>query len=206
MSTESVTQSPGRVFAQRVYEIRERRGLRQKDLADRLTAIGRPTHRMTVAKIEDARNPDAKPGNVTRAENVSVGELLAFALALNVSPVHLIVPREDDATVAVTPKAAAGAAFVREWIRGRRPLWTRDVPGSARALFEWLTEIPKNELAERITEGRTSGLDPLEQMVVEQAVRGEARELVEHLMEPDAVRALLEEASYIDEVKGEQDG
>src|SRR5213592_2796553 len=110
MSSKSVHPLvPGQVLAQRIKEIRGRRRWTQQDLADRLCEIGWETHRLTIAKIE-------KGG--TRARNASLQEVLAIAAALNVAPVHLFVPLEDDASVEIAPKFVASAPRVREWVRG----------------------------------------------------------------------------------------
>jgi transcriptional regulator with XRE-family HTH domain len=100
---------PEQVFAQRVREIRTRRGWTQQKLAERLSELGLPTDRTTVLKIEK--------GETTRARNVSLREALAIAAALEVAPVHLIAPLEDDVLVAVTDEHVITAKHLRGWIR-----------------------------------------------------------------------------------------
>jgi len=129
MRTESEHHTPGQVLAHRVREARKRRDWTQQQLADRLRELGFPTHRLTIAKIE-------KGG--TRAENAPLREVLALAAALDVAPVHLLVPLEDEAMVAVTPELFSQARHVRAWIRGRNILRGGD-------LAQYLAEMPDSE-------------------------------------------------------------
>jgi transcriptional regulator with XRE-family HTH domain len=70
---------------------------------------------------------------------VTLDEAMALALALNVAPVHLFLPRDDDADVEITSKVHARAADVRAWVRGERPVphvdevaYRQEVPDSER--------------------------------------------------------------------------
>jgi transcriptional regulator with XRE-family HTH domain len=196
-----LSQSPGQVFGQRVYETRERLGLTQQQLANRLEEIGhKPMHRMTVAKIEAGRDG---PWQSVRAERVTLAETLAFAAALNVAPVHLITPLADEVPVAITRKHAARASVLRQWIRGDVPLWPRRTQVSVRDYIEWLTSRPEAELVAWITSRRLSELGPLERELVGEAVRGEARNLVERLVDPDEFKAALDAAARFDTIKRE---
>lgn len=192
--------TPGQVFAQRVQETRERLKLSKQQLADRVEAIGfKPMHRMTVTKIEAGREA---PWASTRAERVTLAEVLAFAAALNVSPVHLIAPLDDDQAVTVTPKLTTRAATLRGWIRGKHPLWTSDM-ASARSFLEWLTARPVSELIDWIASRRLRQLGRLERELLGVAAHGQATELVEQLLEPDEFKKALESAEYLDEVEQE---
>lgn len=126
----------GKVFAKRLRDVRERKQLTQEQLSKLLEELGVTIHRATIAKIE---NGD------TRAENISVRDLLAFAAALNVAPVHLIVPFEDEVELAITRSVAAWPSQARGWIRGNNVLRSEDdeqffythIP---RVEFDWLLE------------------------------------------------------------------
>jgi transcriptional regulator with XRE-family HTH domain len=98
------------VFARRVREARKRRGWSQAQLADRLAEIGYTgIGRATVAKIEDATS--------TRS-NASLEDVLAIAAALDCSPLHLIVPLEDDELLQITAGLPpAQAVLIRDWVR-----------------------------------------------------------------------------------------
>ena len=56
---------------------------------------------------------------IARRENISVAELLAFAVVPDVAPVHLLVPPEGAEPYAV-PTVTLDQA--RAWIRGTKPL------------------------------------------------------------------------------------
>jgi hypothetical protein len=56
---------------------------------------------------------------IARRENISVAELLAFAVVPDVAPVHLLVPPEGAEPYAVTTVTLEQA---RAWIRGTKPL------------------------------------------------------------------------------------
>lgn len=125
----SERRTPTSVIAKRVREVRDRRGLTAEQLAERLVALGVNWQRSTVAKLENDKR-----------ENVTVTEWLALAAALNVAPVHLLIPPdagEDDA-YQVTPETQVAATTARDWIRGRHPL-----PGARRR--EFAAEAPDDE-------------------------------------------------------------
>lgn len=130
VSTESEHASTWEVFARRVKAVREGRGWTQKQLAARLTEIGFPTDRVTIHKIESGG---------TRARNVPLREALAIAAALELAPVHLFAPLEDEAMVAVTETDVVPAAHLRDWIRGGSVL-----PGHNKRRY--LAEMPESEL------------------------------------------------------------
>ncbi|WP_405425533.1 helix-turn-helix domain-containing protein [Streptomyces erythrochromogenes] len=96
--------------AQRVRDVRKRKGLTTQQLAERLQANGLPWERTTVVKFEGGRR-----------QSVAVDELLALALALDVAPIHLLVPL-DDRPYAITPTRTEDANDVRAWVRGEEPL------------------------------------------------------------------------------------
>lgn len=118
---------PADVLAQRVKEVRKRRGLTASELADLMVEQGVKWNRSIVANFESGRR-----------RSVSVEELLALAYVLDVSPIHLLVPLTDGTWYHFTPDRATPAGFVREWIRGRHPLQSTN----ARLFF---SEVPDKE-------------------------------------------------------------
>lgn len=116
-----------KVAGRQVAEVRERRGWSQADLAERVNdLVGEGWHQTTVAKIEKGQR------------QIDVRALLFLAVALDVSPLHLIVPRDDDAVLTVTEKHEVSASEARAWIRGEQPL-----PDMDDRVFR--TEVPDAE-------------------------------------------------------------
>ncbi|MFG1921091.1 helix-turn-helix domain-containing protein [Cryptosporangium sp. NPDC048952] len=101
------------MVALQVRAIRQRRGMTAQQLVDRCTAQGfvGMTANM-LANIETGRR------------DVSVDELLAFALALDVPPASLLTPAHDrPLTVAVTDQVTVtDRDALSDWICGHQPL------------------------------------------------------------------------------------
>jgi transcriptional regulator with XRE-family HTH domain len=87
---------------------RQARGLTQQGLAERLSVLGRGLHPTAISRIEQG----------DRA--VTVDELFALAVALNVSPMALIAP--DSGVTPVVGEERRSAEEVRAWISGERSL------------------------------------------------------------------------------------
>ena len=135
----------GRIFAIRLAQAR--RGLTQSELAKKIRAMGVSMDRATIAKIEAG----AASGR-TKGRKVSIEELLILAAALGVSPIHLLVPLDDESPVAVTPEVTRSARSVRAWIRGQIPLREAD----ARTFY---SEAPPNEFQEILAVARRHSLE-----------------------------------------------
>ncbi len=118
---------PTEVVAGRVRELRKRKGWSGARLAGELALVGLPWDRSIVANLENGRRA-----------SVSVEELLALAYVLDVAPVHLLVPVENDVPYRPTPVWETDSARVREWVRGREPLTSTD----PRTYF---SEVPTQE-------------------------------------------------------------
>jgi transcriptional regulator with XRE-family HTH domain len=122
--------TPARVFGARVRELRQRRGLSQGELADRLHL-----HRTTVNKIESGALGD-----------VSISQLFAFAEGLGTSPIYLLTPGDEGPDLELTTGGrVVDANAARDWIRGSPPPETDalefflDLPRSEQRL--WLRRI-----------------------------------------------------------------
>jgi transcriptional regulator with XRE-family HTH domain len=128
MEQDAAPLSPTQVVAKRVREVRQKRGLTAAQLAEQMTRVGVPWKRGVVAKLESG----------LRAA-VSVEELLALAYVLDVAPVHLLVPFDDDEQpYRATPTQVEPAGFVRDWIRGQWYLEGTDVR-------DFFSELPEHE-------------------------------------------------------------
>lgn len=104
-----------RTVGEQVRRHRDRKGWSQARLADELLILAEPIDRVVLHRIEKG------------TRGVSVDEVLILALALGVSPAHLMLPNETMAPVEV----AAGFPPVRgyealSWLRGTFPLLPAD--------------------------------------------------------------------------------
>lgn len=147
------------VIARRVREVRARHGMTAQQLADKLRESGVPWDRATVTKLETGRR-----------QNVTVGEMFALARALDVAPVHLMVPVEGQ-RVEVTPNEVQDAERVRSWVRGLSTL-----PGTNLRIF--YSEAPVSEFRDDV-----------------QAIRDKARELSGKDVDEATVLRFLEEGT-----------
>jgi transcriptional regulator with XRE-family HTH domain len=135
-------ETPGQVVARRVREVRERRGWSRDRLVARLTELGVEMGRPTISRIESGRG---------RAENVTVNELLALAAALDVAPVHLMVPLEDEARLAITSDWQPTALDARAWIRGT------GTTVDSENLRVYYSEVPDREFELIVNQSRQAG-------------------------------------------------
>ena len=104
---------PSKVFRGRVKEARKARGWTQRDLAAALEKVD--------VKIDAS--------NITRLESgsrtVTLDEVIAIAVVLGVSPLHLIVPLDDNGAQ-LTPALTVTTQEARAWLRGQTPLKESD--------------------------------------------------------------------------------
>jgi transcriptional regulator with XRE-family HTH domain len=103
--------TPEQVFGDRLREARKRKDWTQEQLAARLSQLGYPLSQTMISKLEKGR-----------AKLTALRNLFALAVALDVSPLNLIVPLEDDEDVPleVINGIRVPAPVARAWIRG---LW-----------------------------------------------------------------------------------
>lgn len=103
-----------------IRETRKRRGLQLGQLSERLTDVGRPMGASALSKIE--------AGN----RRVTVDDLAALALALDVSPTFLLAPTGEEEHAGITPTVSGATADVLAWVAGERPLPGTDRDGRTR--------------------------------------------------------------------------
>lgn len=131
--TDATAISARHVLAENLASIRARVGMASaQELADKVKELGGRLDRAAIAKIE------------SKTRNVSLDEALLLAAALDVAPVHLIFPLDDDRAVEIASRSQpVPARDAREWLRGREPL-----PGTNEKLFRsaW---IPDSEWGAR---------------------------------------------------------
>lgn len=133
---DMATELPGPidVFASRLRTIRDKRGLSARQLAEAVTRLGVPWDRSGIAKLE------------TRTRrNVTIEDLFAFSLALNVAPLALLVPDDDAAEVVVAPgeseegRVTAAGEQLGKWIAGDDLLGEK----TTRSVFDFMGASPR---------------------------------------------------------------
>src|SRR6266511_1852291 len=99
---------PGVIFARRVKEARKRRDWSQQTLADRLTELGYPMTRVVLTKLEAGKR------------QATLEDIFAFAVALGVAPVHLLVAL--DVWLSELPASEQESLMKSQLTRGASPL------------------------------------------------------------------------------------
>ncbi len=165
--SEKSALTPGMIFGRRVKEARKSRGLTQRSLAELLTESDYKTDRTTVVRIEKGFRAD-----------VSLSDLFAYAQALDVFPVHLLVPLEDEAPVAVTPSRVIPARKARAWIRGEELLRGAD----PRGVFD---QLPEREQRALVEAALTKDLDALGRALMTEKTAEKTQEVLDELREKE---------------------
>jgi transcriptional regulator with XRE-family HTH domain len=101
---------PSEVFAARLREVRNRRGLSQDALAQQMTDSGRPLSKAALLRIEKGK------GFEEGGRGLLLDEALALAVTLNAAPAHLLSPPGDGGYVMLTDKLGMDADAVRDWL------------------------------------------------------------------------------------------
>lgn len=157
--------SPTTTVAERVKDLRQRRGWTAAELALRCADKGLDGfNRSVLANIESGRR-----------KYVTVDELVALAYVLDVAPIHLLVPVEVDQTVdehfyGVCPDVFLPVPEARAWVRGSHAPATVDprVYYSEVPLDEWK---PPQLTSEQVVE-RGEELDVYRDIVVQASPPG----------------------------------
>jgi transcriptional regulator with XRE-family HTH domain len=89
---------------------RLRGAMTYRELSDRLDQLGRPIPVLGLSRIENA------------ARRVDADDLVALAVALDVSPAALLMPREVTEVVPLTRKRGASWQAAWRWANGEQPL------------------------------------------------------------------------------------
>jgi transcriptional regulator with XRE-family HTH domain len=108
--TRSKMRAPHDVAIARIRQLRKRNGYTQQQLADQLNLLGAQTDRAAVAKVELGQR------------GLSLNEAFQYAMALNVAPVHLFAPTDDDDPISLGPNLTVSPHEMRRWVRGQQPL------------------------------------------------------------------------------------
>lgn len=111
--------------ARNLAAVRESRHMSQGELAGRLTELGRPMSASVVSKTEK------------QDRRMDVDDLVAFAVALGVTPNRLLLPASirDDEPVELLPEVRVSAMDAWKWATGDEPLPNGAAPGSLQILI-----------------------------------------------------------------------
>lgn len=162
------------IVAERVQQVRKRRGWTVKQLAERCAEIGaEELTAQALYNIGNGRRDEA--GH--RRRFVTVDEVVALALALDVAPVHLVIPPDaaDEDEYRITPTSVVSVRDVRAWFRGYYPVLGRSVR-------DFHGEAPESEygLMQLAPQARTDpdeairGIDELMQLLEDARARAVA--------------------------------
>lgn len=124
---------PTAALVANVRRLRRKRGLTAEELADRLTELGVKIGRVGVVKLEGGNR-----------KSVAIEELFALAVALNVSPLTLLVSTGDYDQMEVTPTTTATSVEVGKWVAGDKRLRNEGVP----AWMDFVRELPHWKMVE----------------------------------------------------------
>jgi transcriptional regulator with XRE-family HTH domain len=186
------------MVARRVREVRRRRGLSVAQLAQRCADVGVPELTAQALYNLEAGRAD-KRGRRRRA--VTVDELLVLALALDVAPVHLLVPLDDDEVAyPVTPTRGEPAGEIRDWVRGAAALDGTD----QRSFFSEVPEHEWQQVTERTHVHRGGQLDTVRERRLAELLA--VRPDLAALMEADRRTAEETLARLRHQKEGRQDG
>jgi transcriptional regulator with XRE-family HTH domain len=112
----------GEQVVRNLENLRAARGYSFRDLAARVAKIGRPILPSAVHSITQHKR------------RVDVDDLVALAMALNVNPSALLLPRDitDGSEVDLTPTVRQRATVAWAWMDGQMPLPAEQVDGAVR--------------------------------------------------------------------------
>jgi transcriptional regulator with XRE-family HTH domain len=115
----------GERAAANLAEIRKARHMEQAEVADRMNKLGRPMSAPVVSKTE---NHDRR---------IDVDDLVAFAVALGVTPNRLLLPGSvrDDDPVELLPEVRVSAMAAWKWATGDEPLPNGCAPSDLQMLI-----------------------------------------------------------------------
>ena len=124
---------PSEVFKVRLREARRLKGWTQQELAAALSRAGVELGEFAITRLENGKR------------GVSLDQAIAIAAVLGVSPLHMIVPLDDDG-IQLTPQRTVTAADARAWLRGLTPLQEADeqlfYAQTPESEADWLPTVP----------------------------------------------------------------
>lgn len=134
----------GRIVAQNLARLRDRRGLTTRQLAGALERAGRPIPASGITRMEKAER------------GVTTDELVALSVVLGVSPAALLLPLKDseDEMVEVTGAGEVPADTAWAWASNERPLRIPEGTDARTVALEYqLYSLPPGRATRAITIG-----------------------------------------------------
>jgi transcriptional regulator with XRE-family HTH domain len=120
------------VIAERVRDLRDKAGLSQEELAEKMRALGPKWKRSTVVNLETRAS--GSRGKGAGRDAVTVQELLALAIALDVPPVLLLADPRSTEEVPVADGITLGVWEALLWLVGTDSI----TPGRTSTEAAWL--------------------------------------------------------------------
>jgi transcriptional regulator with XRE-family HTH domain len=182
----------GVAVAQNVEQLRESRNLSYAELSRRLTELGRPIAPLGLTRIKD------------RKRRVDVDDLVALALALDVSPVTLLLP---DASANGSARVTEGGEdYPREqiwiWLIAEAPI---DAPRSI--------GLPSRSVAGFQLRAVPQGVGPPDSRIVDAAkllgIEGELQKFAEQVLQKRVERfheVVARQEAHLHEAVASQEG
>ncbi|MFD9398360.1 helix-turn-helix transcriptional regulator [Streptomyces sp. NPDC060011] len=147
--------TPVGTIAKRIKELRARRGWTAEKLGVEVTRHGAKFDRFTISNLENGKR-----------QNVTVDELLAFAMTFDVAPIHLMVPLHNEPYL-VTVDRTEDADRAREWIRGSLPLAGMNV----RTYYGEASEADLIQRTEAVSKVIETGPFPADELIEDKIAR-----------------------------------
>jgi len=129
------------LFGERLKHFREKAGLSQEQLAQRVVVHGGAIHQTTIMRTEKGER------------RATLNEFLLFAAALNVPPPLLLIPLGDQRRVAITPNSEIHPHLALKWFVGYTPLASSERLAVGE-LNEWLNNLRPLQLHNRLQEAQ----------------------------------------------------
>jgi transcriptional regulator with XRE-family HTH domain len=124
-----------RHVVENVARLRGARGLTREALSERLTEVGRPIRATGLARLEAGRR------------RVDADDLVALALALDVSPVRLLMPADQVDTVELTDSRKVAWQAAWRWAVGEEPATDERMPLHDRRVAAFIAESRPFEMS-----------------------------------------------------------
>ena len=187
--------TPSEITGRRIKTLRKAKGWSVRRLVDECAAVGFEVTSNVIENIEGIQRERAHGSQ--RRRGITVDELMALALVLDVSPLALLLPEEPSA-YPITPDVQPSAESVYQWLIAtlERPRESPNAPTPEEQLFAG------NALHKALPWTKPSPLDLVQQAVMSLVARERAREAIQRYVEElpggEAARVTLRDLTFGD--------